>query len=264
MIHHGDNLSIMRGMGSGSVDLIATDPPFCTGKDFDKYDDRWIWNDARLNEYAGLSYELSDSIDLICRTHSNNMGAFICFLAVRLLAMHRVLKPTGSIFIHCDPTANAYIRMAMDAIFGARNFRNEIVWSYGLGGSSPRMYSKKHDTILFFTKSKDDKGYYFDKPKVPATSQLMKGQMKGQPDVFTDIPSLNNMALERAGYPTQKPIALYERIIKASCPVDGIVLDPFMGSGTTLVAAKRLGRVPIGIDESAEAIAMTIKRLQDA
>ena len=107
---------------------------------------------------------------------------------------------------------NAYLRVMLDYIFGPKNFRNEVAWHYGLGGSSNRLFSKKHDIILFYTVGES---YRFDKPQVPATSQMLKGQMKGA-DTIWDIPSLNNMAKERLGYPTQKPEALLERLVKAS------------------------------------------------
>lgn len=261
-LFHGDNLMFLRAMNSSSVDLMATDPPFNKGKDFHatpdslasgaRFQDRWSWKRDVHDEWCDTiqddHFTLWAAIMSAKHGHSEGMGAFCCFMAVRLLAMHRILKPSGSIYVHCDQTANSYIRMMMDTIFGPKCFRNEIVWTYGLGGSSPRMYSKKHDTILFYTKSKDDKGYYFDKPEVPATSRLMKGQMKGQPDVFTDIPSLNNMSLERTGHPAQKPVELYARLIKASCPDGGIVLDPFAGCATTCVAAERLGMQWVGMD----------------
>ena len=146
----------------------------------------------------------------------------------------------------------------MDAVLGVDNFRNEIIWSYGLGGSSPKRYSRKHDVILFYTKS--DR-YTFNKPQTPAKSQKLKGRMKGATDVW-DIPSLNNMAKERTGFPTQKPLALYGRIIEASTDPGGLVLDPFCGSGTTLVAAERLGRRWIGIDANSMAIDTARERLR--
>ena len=148
----------------------------------------------------------------------------------------------------------------MDAIFGAANFRNEIIWCYGLGGSSKRCFSKKHDIILFYSKGKE---YYFDKPTVPATSARMGGKEKGMLDYWTDIPSLNNMANERLGYPTQKPRALYERIIKASSTPGDVVLDPFAGCGTTIDAAQALERQWIGIDLTILALDPMQKRLRE-
>ena len=186
------------------------------------------------------------------------MATFLCFMAIRLIEMRRILKDDGSIYVHCDPTSSHYLKQLMDAIFGVANFRNEIIWAYGLGGSSPKRFSRKHDVILFYTKS--DR-YTFNKPQTPATSQKLKGQMKGATDVW-DIPSLNNMAKERTGYPTQKPLALYERIIAASTNEGDIVLDPFCGSGTTLLAAQNLGRPWIGIDTNPTALKTVQERIR--
>ena len=186
-------------------------------------------------------YEL---IDLVRTQRRDDLAAFLCWLGVRVIEMRRVLKPTGSLYLHCDPTASHYIKALLDGVFGHRNFRNEIVWEYGLGGSSPKLYSKKHDTLFFYTKTKN---YHFDKPQIEATSVRMKGQKKGATDVWS-IPSINNMAKERTGYPTQKPVALYKRIIAASSNEGDVVLDPFCGCATTLAAAETLNRDWIGID----------------
>lgn len=136
---------------------------------------------------------------------------------------------------------------------------NEIIWGYGLGGSSKKYFSKKHDVILFYSKSNT---YYFDKPKVLATSIMMKGKMKGMLDYWTDIPSLNNMSKERTGYPTQKPLALLRRIIRASSKADYLVLDPFCGCATACIAAQDLGRQWVGIDISPKAVDLVKMRLR--
>jgi DNA modification methylase len=156
----------------------------------------------------------------------------------------------------------------LDDLFGADftsrtpsggGFVNHLIWVYGLGGSSRRRFARKHDDILFYAKSAE---YYFDPPLVPATSNRMKGQMKKATDVI-EIPSINNMAAERVGYPTQKPLALLELLIGACCPEDGLVLDPFCGSGTALVAARRLNRRALGIDISADAVTIARSRLEE-
>ena len=255
-------------MNSETVDLIATDPPFNTARNragsagfyVDKWKwgdtgilpDQWKWNEVHpiwLDEIKDQNQALHEVIQATRQCHGEDIAAFLCFLSVRLLEMKRVLKDTGSIYLHCDHTANAYIRMCMDAIFGVKNFQNEIVWSYGLGGSSPKRFSKKHDTIFFYSKSGR---YKFDKPKIPATSNRMKGQMKGMTDVW-DIPSLNNMSLERTGSPDQKPLELYERIIAASSEPGDLVLDPFAGCATTPIAARNLKRRWVGIDRRKDA-----------
>ena len=256
----GDNLHILRSFDDACIDLIYLDPPFCTQRDFGTFKDAWTLDDID-EAWLGQIAEQNEGVYKVCDaagiTHSKGMKSYLCFMAVRLMELHRVLKDTGSLYLHVDPTASHYLKMMMDSIFGRDNFRNEVIWHYGLGGSSPRCYSKKHDVLLFY--SKGDK-WYFDKPQEPATSAMLNGKMKGVKDVW-DIPSLNNMAKERCGYPTQKPLALLERIISASSNVGDVVLDPFCGCATTCDAAERLGRQWVGIDLNQEAIDIGQRRL---
>ncbi|MCY3923767.1 MAG: DNA methyltransferase [Chloroflexi bacterium] len=273
-LFHADNLAVLRGMGSETIDLIATDPPFKKGRDFHatpdslakgaKFQDRWSWerdvHDDWVKRIEGSRPFLMEAIESARYAHSDSMGAYMCFMAVRLLEMRRVLKETGSIYVHCDPTASHYLKAVMDAIFKPQRFRNEIVWSYGLGGSSKRYYSWKHDIILFYTASDE---YTFDKPQVPATSNRMKGKTKGATSVWS-IPSLNNMAKERTGAPTQKPLELYKRIVAASSNPDDVVLDPFAGCATTLVAAECLERQWVGIDIWAGAHEHVLNRMRES
>jgi len=231
-VHTGDCLDVLHTMSSSSIDLIYLDPPFNTGR--------------AQNAASGTYQDCWPS-----------MEAYLEFMKPRLQEMHRVLKSTGSILLHCDWRTSHHLRLLLDDIFSTNHFVNHLIWRYGLGGSSPRRFARKHDDILFYGRSKD---YYFLPPQVPATSARMKGQMKKATDVL-DIPSLNNMADERVGYPTQKPLALLELLIAACCPPGGIVLDPFCGSGTTLVAACRTGRVGRGIDINEQAITITTQRL---
>ncbi len=163
-LFHGDNLRFLRAMNSESVDLIATDPPFNKNRDFHatpdslakgaKFQDRWSWekdvHEEWVDEIKDDYPRLMEAIESARYAHSDGMGAYMCFMAVRLLAMRRVLKPTGSIYLHCDPTASHYLKAVMDAVFGWKNFQNEIVWCYGSGGASKRHYSRKHDAILFY------------------------------------------------------------------------------------------------------------------
>ena len=305
-LYHGDNLPFLRGMDSETVDLRATDPPFNKGKDFHatpdslaagaKFQDRWSWADDVEGEWVD---QLTDDwpkvmtvINAARESYGDDMGAFLCFLGVRLLAMHRILKPTGSLYLHCDPTASHYLKALLDAIFGKRNFRNEVIWCYNVGGKSSKRWAAKHDVLLFYTRSDqytfdgkaagvsretgsksfggkigiDEDGrryqdklvratgkyyrYYLDEPKIPE-------------DWWTDINSLQSAVRERTGYPTQKPIALYERIIKASSNPGDVVLDPFAGCATTLVAAERLGRLWAGIDIWDGAFAIVKQRMED-
>ncbi len=152
-----------------------------------------------------------------------------------------------------------HIRLLLDDLLGEASFVNHLIWSYGLGGSSPRRFARKHDDILLYCVSPDK--YFFDPPKIPATSNKMRGQMKKATDVL-DIPAINNMAAERCGWPTQKPLALLSLLIGACCPPRGTVLDPFCGSGTTLVAAVAGGRSAIGMDRSPRAVSLALSRLR--
>lgn len=237
IVHHGDNLAWMLDNAATlaeQIDLIYIDPPFFVGTDFTMdgqtaYSDRW-----------------------------EDLDDYLSFMDLRLQAMKRLLKPTGSIYVHIDWRVAAPMRLMLEETFGVDCFLNEIVWCYGLGGSSPRYWPRKHDTIYWF--AKEEGKHYFEAEHIPASSQRMRGQLKKAPDYWS-IPSLNNMATERRGYPTQKPEALLERIIRSSSPAGGIVADFFSGSGTTLAVAQRLGRRAIGCDSSPLAIETISERL---
>jgi len=286
-LFHGDNLNFLRAMNSGTVDLIATDPPFNKGKDFHatpdslaagaKFQDRWFWekdvHEDWIDQITDAHPKLMEAIQSSRKTHSDSMGAFLCFMAVRLLAMHRILKKTGSIYLHCDPTASHYLKTIMDAIFGHKNFLNEIIWSYQGTANPTKHFKRKHDTILFYGKDKrnvffndsgssepisdfskskftkrDKRGWYKEirHPNGTVHKQYRR-EFQRMRDVW-DIPIINAMAKERTGYPTQKPLELYARLIRASTRENEWVLDPFAGCATTLVSAESLGRQWIGID----------------
>ncbi len=288
-LFHGDNLKFLRAMNSESVDLIATDPPFNKGRDFHatpdslaagaKFQDRWSWERDVHQEWVDQLTDdypkLIEAIESARYAHSDGMGAFMCFMAVRLVEMRRVLKPTGSIYLHCDPTASHYLKAVMDAIFGWKNFRNEIVWCYKSGGASKRQFAKKHDILLFY--SKDAKQARFNVLKVKSYGQSGGGQ-GGAVQYYRDalgtysivsardwweISMLSTTHSERLGYPTQKPMELYERIIKASSNEGDIVLDPFAGCATTCVAAERLNRQWVGMDIWGKAHEVVVDRLKD-
>jgi len=231
---HGDSLQLLQRLPDATIDLIYVDPPFGTGK--------------KQNAKAAM-YE--DQLD--------DPEEFVAWLAPYLAEMRRVLKPTGSLYVHLDYRSSHYAKVALDGIFGRDCFLNHIVWLYGLGGSSPRYWPRKHDDLLWYSRTPN--GHFFEPDRQPATSQRMRGQDKKAPD-YWDIPALNNMAGERVGYPTQKPLALLERIVRSSCPPDGVVADFFCGSGTTGVAAKGLGRSFLLCDISAEAVAIAKDRLR--
>ena len=234
MIVQADWLDFARAQPGESVDLVYVDPPFNTGK-------------ARRGQVADYADAWPD------------MRSYLAWIEPRLRECRRILLPRGSLYLHCDWRASHHLRLLLDEIFGEDCFINHLIWSYGLGGSSHRRFARKHDDILFYSKS--DK-YYFHPPRVPATSRRLTGQMKKATDVL-DIPSLNNMSRERVGYPTQKPLVLLEMLVNAACPPGGIVADFCCGSGTTLVAAKQTGRKYLGCDISEEAVQMTRARLAD-
>ncbi len=231
-----------------------------TGETTARFKDIWSWetdvHEEWIDDIEDRYAAVNSTIQATRRTHSESTAAYLTYMAVRLIECHRVLKPTGSIYLHCDHTANSYLRMLLDAIFGSENFQNEIVWTYGLGGSSPKRWSRKHDTLLFYTKSNK---FTFFKPTQPASSQKLKGKQKGMVDVW-NIPSLNNNAGERTGYPTQKPVALAELIVRASSSPGDLVFDPFAGCAYVPVAAERSGRHWLACDISPRA--MTVLRRQ--
>lgn len=264
-LYYGDCLDIMRDFPDEYVDLICLDPPFNSNKKYNNifkdsglniepqikaFDDIWVWDEASAQRVKDLKNASANPASKVISGFEqfipqSQMLSYTSYMAQRLFEMHCILKDTGSIYLHCDPTASHYLKLIMDAIFGEKNYQNEIVWCYGLGGSSPKVFSRKHDIIFFYTKSSK---WYFEKPSMPSTSAMMAGKEKGMVDYWVDIPTINNMAKERLGYPTQKPLALYERIIKASSNRDDLVLDPFAGCGTTIEAARKNNRNAIGID----------------
>ena len=272
----------MRAMNSESVDLIATDPPFNKGRDFHatpdslaagaKFQDRWSWerdvHQDWVDQLTDDHPKLMEAIESARFAHSDGMGAYICFMAVRLIEMRRLLKPTGSIYLHCDPTASHYLKAVMDAIFGWRQFRNEIIWSYRSGGGSKRNFGRKHDTFLYCTKSKkftfnaDDVRIPYDAIIAKNRRHLFnkKGKVAGS---VWDISRPPNHSNEWVGYPTQKPLALYERIIRASSNEGDIVCDPFAGCATTLVVAEKLQRQWVGMDIWEGAHRLVVERLED-
>ena len=353
----GDNLDIMRGMNSESVDLIYLDPPFNSNRNYAApigseaagaaFKDTWTLSDvdeAWHGEIAERQPALYAIIDAAGLAHGKGMKSYLIMMAVRLLEMRRLLKPTGSIYLHCDPTASHYLKMLMDAVFGTGNLIGEIVWRRHNARTTGKRWPRVHDTILCVGKS--DRFYFTpmkvaaDKLKMPHT--LITGPdgekyqtyeltgagattdgESGQPwngydptamgrhwanshatmdewdraglihwprktgsrggfprrrastpfvpearkvtvgDVWTDIDRINQTAKERVGYPTQKPLALLDRIIRASSNEGDVVLDPFCGCATALVAADRLHREWAGIDLSPLAARLVLKRLRE-
>lgn len=253
IIHLGDNLPYMASLAGGSIDLIYLDPPFGTN---------------RVRRGGGAAYA----------DQWRDIKTYLAFLYPRLVECHRLLAAHGTLYVHLDWRAAHYVRIQLDTIFGGRNFLNEIIWHYRTGGVSQKWFGRKHDTILCYARTLGrhrftvlrDGVYRTDGLKRDEQGRPYKSTTKGRlyfdargpalTDVW-DLPFLSTVSLERAGWPTQKPLALLERIITASSRKGDTVADFFCGSGTTLVAAKRLGRDFLGCDSSKAAVRIARRRL---
>lgn len=282
-LYYGDCLQWMREWDDESVDLIYLDPPFNSktnynmffseegagAANFQAFADTWSWDHAaaeRLTMYREAFGLLAHRaiVGLHKTLGSSGMLAYLTYMAERLEHMHRILKPTGSLYLHCDPTASHYLKVVMDTIFGVKQFRNEIIWRYRTGGTSKRWFSRKHDVIFFYSKSEQytfnpqqEKSYLAHRYGF-SNIEIHQDEMGnytwvGMRDVW-DIAALRGNQSEAVGYPTQKPIALLKPIIEASSNIGDLVLDPFCGCGTTIDAARRLARNWVGIDISSFAI----------
>jgi len=249
------------------------------------FKDMWTWKDVDeyyLDTLADHFPALATYIASVGAVHSKPMMAYLTYMAQRIIEMHRILKETGSIYLHCDPTASHYLKSLLDNIFDKNNFRNEIIWSYHRWTSVSTAFQRTHDTILFYAKNKNKIEFNVQtepyskqsKHKAKRYTKIKDGKLiqhytdddvreKSMRDVW-DISILNSMSKERTGYPTQKPLALLYRIIKASSKEDDIVLDPFCGCATTCVAAQQLGRKWIGIDIEKQSVGILVERLTDA
>ena len=337
----GDNLHIMRRMNSSLMDLIYADPPFNSGRQYRApigssgelkvvFEDYWREEDLDQLEHALLAqYTDDEGISLFSKAryhgfnalysvisssraaHGKSMFCYLIMMAMRLIECRRLLKETGSIYLHCDPTASHYLKLVMDAIFGPKNFRNEIIWCYQLyakGFKSNNKYClpRNHDCILWYAKSanhvirekphvmvdletdpqyfkKDEHGWYSTRPyndnedlsKFPehciystssGSTRIKRYVSNPYPKplgcTWTDILDMTYHKSEVCGYPTQKPLPLLERIIKASSNPGDRVFDPFCGCATTLVAAEKLDRQWIGIDISPQAEVEIQKRMR--
>ena len=352
----GDNLEVLReNIPPESVDLIYLDPPFNSNAEYnvlfkspqDKtsaqagaFLDTWTWGEEAnwafrevMTQGGGVARYLDA---LRSALGESDMMAYLVMMAVRLSALHAVLKPTGSLYLHCDPTASHYLKVLLDAIFGPEHFRNEIVWQRTNAHNTANQFGRVHDIILFYAKSRQtvwnniylpyspeqmkrykraadgrlytcqdmtaprpdsNSGKFEWRGTMPSTGRgwgysleqledwwaegriavkrdgtpRMDGlisyldDMPGKPlqSIWTDIPRISNTSAERIGYPTQKPVALLDRIIRASSNEGGVVLDPFCGCGTTIEAAQRTKRQWIGIDIAIHAIKVIETRLQE-
>ncbi len=282
-----DNLDVMAGINDQCIDLIYLDPPFnkdkkftapigssaegASFKDIFREEDlkkEWLWT---IREDQPELYHYLDGIKGVGKPYN---FAYLAYMAIRLIECRRILKETGSIYLHCDHTMSHYLKTTMDCIFGEDYFRNEIVWYYKNASRGKKKRANSHDIVFWYSKSD---GYVFkrDDILVPFESGMTewrykKGGQAGKkapkgktPDDVITMPSLNAMAKERTGYPTQKPLALLEQLIQASSSKGDVVLDPFCGCATTCVAAEKLDRRWIGIDVSVKAYELVQNRLKE-
>ena len=357
-LYFGDNLVVLRDhIPSESVDLIYLDPPFNSNKNYNilfnspkgqkseaqitAFEDTWQWGDEAEREYTEILHQPNTNVAEMIQAFrrflaTSDMMAYLTMMTIRLLELYRVLKPTGSLYLHCDPTASHYLKVMLDMVFGAENFRNEIIWKRTTAHNDPRRFGRIHDTLLFYTKTdefvfntiyqsyeedyvntyyrykdtngrrflsrditapshgsnsgqyewkgirpprgrmwaftqekmlaldKEDKIFY-TKNGYPRYKQFLD-EMPGIPgqSLWLDILNIRSWHDEGLGYPTQKPLALLERIIQASSNPGDVVLDPFCGCGTAVEAAQKLDRQWIGIDITNLAISLIEKRLRDS
>jgi site-specific DNA-methyltransferase (adenine-specific) len=364
-LYYGDNLDVLRNeIASDSVDLIYLDPPFNsqanynvlfkspTGKAADAqieaFEDTWHWGENAERAFAEvLASPATQAAELLRAMRSflgeNDMMAYLAMMAVRLIELHRVLKPTGSLYLHCDPTASHYLKVLLDGVFRPENFRSEIIWKRSTShGNTLRAFGDLTDTVLYYAKhqrqyvwnqqytlfgseyiekyfrysdsdgrrwqsvtlrnpgvrpnlhfpfrasngsvfqphpngwacnlerlmtyDREGRLHFPDKPDGQLRLKMYLDESLGVrvQNLWDDIPAVNSQAQERLGYPTQKPVALLERIIRASSNEGDLVLDPFCGCGTTIHAAQKLGRAWVGIDITHLAISLIERRLKDA
>jgi len=380
VLYSGDNLQVLREhVGDASIDLIYLDPPFNTCRVHHlgirsprggrlpaaAFEDSWKWSPELDRELRGMRHgrhsELARLLEALrCVLGDEGLGAWLVSLSVRLVELHRALKPTGSLYLHCDLATSPYARVVLDCLFGRDRLLNEIVWRRTSSHNSARRYGPAHDTLLFYSKSPDftwnpqhgpyderyvaaffthadtdgrrwrrtdltgpglrngpsgrpwkgydpsarsrhwqPASYFYDKyreltggddlaqypllqrldrleqaglihwPARPGGMPQGKRWLQDAPgvplqDVWDDVKVVHNLAGERQGYPTQKPLALLDRVILSSSNEGDVVLDPYCGSGTTLIAAQSRNRAWIGIDESPAAIATVKRRLKAA
>jgi site-specific DNA-methyltransferase (adenine-specific) len=350
-LYYGDNLDVLRKyFPNESVDLVYLDPPFNSKADYNilfkeqsgeesaaqiqAFSDFWHWDKTAEKTYLDIQEDpkLTDMIQFLhAHLGRNDMMAYLVMMAIRLRELHRVLKLTGSLYLHCDTTASHYLKFLLDSIFGTQNFRNEIVWKRFNFHADAKRFGKVADRILFYSKTDDYEfkrqmapykeayikskfkyvdevgrrfrlsdlnppanrgpvyefhgvtrawrftrkkmlqlekdGRIYTKSKVPQLKRYLDElEARGGAavhEIWDDIPAINSQAKERMGFQTQKPTKLLERIIVASSDEDDLVLDPFCGCGTTIMAAQELKRRWIGIDITHLAISLIKSRLKD-
>lgn len=263
-IWEGDNLPIMEKMPSETIDLIYVDPPFNTGKKQERTQISTVQDDnGDRTGYQGKKYRTNK---LGTKAFDDAFDDFLHFLIPRLEQSYRLLKPTGSLFLHLDYREIHYVKIALDQIFGRDSFINEIIWAYDYGARSKKKWSTKHDNILWY--AKDPKNYCFNYEEMDRMPYMAPGLVNKEKAARGKTPTdvwwhtiVSPNGKEKTGYPTQKPIGVLDRIIKVHSKPEDIVMDFFAGSGTLGESAAKLGRNAILIDNNPEAIEVMKKRL---
>jgi site-specific DNA-methyltransferase (adenine-specific) len=260
-----DNLAVLGGLPDESIDLIYVDPPFNTGRRQTLRRLRTI-RDEEAGDRTGFGGRRYRTIQLGSQSYLDVHDDYLDFLEPRLVEMRRVLRRSGSLYLHLDPREAHYAKVLCDAVFGRDCFLNEIVWAYDFGGRAKRRWPAKHDDILVYVKDQDR--YYFDAEAVERIPYMAPGLVGPEKAARGKLPTdtwwqtiVPPGGAERTGYPTQKPVAVLRRVIAASCPPGGLVADFFAGSGTTGAAALELGRRFLLVDSSPEAVAVMRARL---
>lgn len=259
-----DNLAVLSSLADESVDLIYVDPPFNTGKRQTLTRIRTV-RDEEAGDRVGFQGNRYRTMQLGKTGYLDVFDDYLAFIEPRLLEFRRVLKQSGSLYLHVDSREVHYCKVLLDTIFGRECFLNEVIWAYDYGARTTKRWPAKHDTILVYVKDPDH--YYFDIEAVERIPYMAPGLVgpekaargKTPTDVWwhTIVPPAGR---ERTGYPNQKPLGIVRRVVQASCPTGGLVADFFAGSGTTGAAAQELGRRFLLVDCNPEAVAVMVKR----
>ena len=300
-LYYGDNLEVLRKyIRDETVDLCYIDPPFNSKRTYNQiynnigsedraqaqaFTDTWVWNEQASEGFAEILANdqrrfTTQVVDLLKGLQpvlkKGSLLAYLVSITLRVTEIHRVLKPTGSFYLHCDPTASHYLKLVLDTIFvpNGGDFQNELIWSYKSGGASKKRFARKHDVIFFYTKTNNwhfypqkERSYMMHKYgfkksdfQIDSESGLQYSMVYSR-DVL-EIPSVGSDTAERMGYPTQKPEALLQRLIAASTVEGDLVFDAYCGCGTTIIVAERLKRKWIGIDITYQSISLILRRLE--
>jgi site-specific DNA-methyltransferase (adenine-specific) len=260
---HGDNLDVLRTIATGSIDLIYIDPPFNTGKTQKRT--RLATRRSEAGDRTGFGGHRYETVRLGSRAFADTFDDYLAFLEPRLVETRRVLKPNGSLYFHIDYREAHYCKLLLDGIFGRASFLNEIIWAYDYGARTTKKWPPKHDTILFY--AKDPKRYVWNIEEIDRIAYMAPDLVGPEKAARGKLPTdtwwhtiVSPTGKEKLGYPTQKPLGILRRIVRASSPPGGVVLDFFAGSGTAGAAALEAGRSFVLVDESAEAISVMKKR----